>query len=167
MSDLQPPPADQPDPPDSDDVVMGELVDARPEDDGGGVQEEIEHPTRLLRLAAMIRQLVDEVRELELDEQGRDHLTEIHNRSLGALRDVVSDDLTDELERLALEELDGDPPSAAQLRIAQAQLAGWLEGLFHGIQASVASRQMAARSQAVQRAIEQGSSPGGSTGQYL
>ena len=94
----------------------------------------------------MIKQLLEEVRAAPLDEAGRQRLREIHRRSITELEDGLAPELRDELERLTLPFTD-DTPSEAELRIAQAQLVGWLEGLFHGIQAALVAQQMAARMQ--------------------
>lgn len=142
--------------------ATSELVAASDDDSG----EAVEHPTRLLRIASMVRGMLAEVQTTELDEAGRQQLADIHNRALGLLREVVSDDLAAELDDVALSELEDDPPTGSQLRVAQAQLAGWLEGLFHGIQASMATRQLSSRrQQALQQATEQGRQ--GATGHYL
>jgi hypothetical protein len=107
--------------------------------------ETITEPAKLLRIATMVRELLDETRQATLDEPGRKRLTEIYTRAVGELTDVLSGDLREELEQLAppIEGL----PSESELRVAQAQLVGWLEGLFHGIQAAMWAQQMAARAQ--------------------
>ena len=111
------------------------------------VADEIESPGKIIRIGSMVKQLLEEARNTELDEAARDHLRQIYERSLVELRAAVSPELAGELDRLALD-LNGDTvPSEAQLRIAQAQLVGWLEGLFHGIQATLFAQQMAARNQ--------------------
>lgn len=129
--------------------------------------EVIERPTELIRIGTMLQTLVGEVREMKLDEAGRDRLARIHERAVEEIRGAVSDDLGAELAEYALP-LDG--PSEAELRIAQAQLLGWLEGLMRGIQAAVASRQLAAQQGAGQLAPG-GAAPGvedaRGTGQYL
>ncbi len=110
-------------------------------------QEEILRPTKLIRIASMTRAMLDEVRQAPLDEAGRAQLTKIHQRSLEELRSVLSEDLLEEFNEI-ISPLSGDKvPSESVLRIAQAQLIGWLEGLFHGIQASLFSQQMAAQAQ--------------------
>jgi hypothetical protein len=98
-----------------------------------GVRESVDHPAKLLRIAAMTRQLLEEVRQASLDERGRERLREIYASSLQQLRGTLSEELQEELAALA-RPLD-DVPSESELRVAQAQLVGWLEGLFHGIQA--------------------------------
>lgn len=107
----------------------------------------IEQPAKVMRIGSMIKQLLEEVRAAPLDEAGRQRLTEIHKRSIGELEDGLAPELHDELERLSLPFEDGATPSEPELRIAQAQLVGWLEGLFHGIQAALVAQQMAARLQ--------------------
>jgi hypothetical protein len=107
----------------------------------------VEHPAKVMRIGSMIKQLLEEVRAAPLDEAGRQRLTEIHRRSITELEDGLAPELRDELERLSLPFEPGHTPSEAELRIAQAQLVGWLEGLFHGIQAALVAQQMAARMQ--------------------
>jgi len=76
-------------------------------------------------------------------------------------KEPVPPELVDELERLSLPFTEEDLPSDAELRIAQAQLVGWLEGLFHGIQTTLFAQQMAARAQLEQmrRALPPGMMP--------
>jgi hypothetical protein len=107
----------------------------------------IEQPAKVMRVGSMIKQLLEEVRAAPLDEAGRQRLTEIHRRSISELEDGLAPELRDELERLSLPFDRGATPSEPELRIAQAQLVGWLEGLFHGIQAALVAQQMAARMQ--------------------
>lgn len=108
----------------------------------------ISQPTRLIRMASMTRAMLEEVRRAPPDEAGRTRLLEIHENSLDQLRDVLSDDLKEELDTIFLPlRAEDTPPSESELRIAQAQLVGWLEGLFHGIQASLVSQQVAAQAQ--------------------
>jgi hypothetical protein len=107
----------------------------------------IEQPAKVMRVGSMIKQLLEEVRAAPLDEAGRQRLTEIHRRSITELEDGLAPELREELERLSLPFEPGNTPSEAELRIAQAQLVGWLEGLFHGIQAALVAQQMAARMQ--------------------
>lgn len=136
----------------------------------GGPREEIEHPAKLLRIAAIVKAMLDEVRTVELDEAARARLATIHNRMIEELGDLVSDDLRAELSELELEPVEGEP-TGAELRVVQAQLSGWLQGLFHGIQASVASQQLAARQQLAQMKQGQlgpgGEQTGAGAGQYL
>ena len=107
----------------------------------------IEQPAKVMRIGSMIKQLLEEVRAAPLDEASRGRLREIHQRSIKELEDGLAPELQEELERLSLP-FEGDtPPSEPELRIAQAQLVGWLEGLFHGIQAALVAQQMAARLQ--------------------
>jgi len=107
----------------------------------------VEHPAKVMRIGSMIKQLLEEVRASPLDEAGRQRLSEIHRRSITELEDGLAPELVEELDRLSLP-FDADRvPSEAELRIAQAQLVGWLEGLFHGIQAALVAQQMAARAQ--------------------
>jgi len=122
-----------------------------PAEGGDGEREDpsrlIEQPAKVMRIGSMIKQLLEEVRAAPLDEAGRQRLTEIHKRSIAELESGLAPELHDELERLSLPFSEGATPSEAELRIAQAQLVGWLEGLFHGIQAALVAQQMAARLQ--------------------
>ena len=122
-----------------------EIVSAKPEDAQGQSQEFIQQPAKLIRIGSMIKELLGEVRQSTLDEAGRKRLQQIHERAIAALRETLSDELQHELDALSLP-LDGTP-SQSEIRIAQAQLVGWLEGLFQGIQAALFSQQMAARAQ--------------------
>jgi len=109
--------------------------------------EEIESPGKIIRIGAMVKQLLEEVRNTTLDEAARDQLRDIYENSLAELRTAISPELASELDRLALDFDDDTVPSEAQLRIAKAQLVGWLEGLFHGIQAALVAQQLVARQQ--------------------
>jgi hypothetical protein len=110
------------------------------------VIDTVEQPAKVLRIGSMIKQLLEEVRQAPLDSASRSRLKDIYETSVRELASGLSPDLSAELDRLALP-FDTDVPSDAELRIAQAQLVGWLEGLFHGIQATLFAQQMAARSQ--------------------
>ena len=106
----------------------------------------VEQPAKVMRIGTMIKQLLEEVRAAPLDEAGRQRLREIHESSIHELEDGLSPELREELGRLSLP-FGSETPSEAELRIAQAQLVGWLEGLFHGIQTALFAQQMAARAQ--------------------
>jgi hypothetical protein len=108
--------------------------------------EAVESPAKVMRIGSMIKQLLEEVRSAALDEAGRDRLKQIYEQSVTQLAETMSPDLREELASLAPPFSD-DTPSEAELRIAQAQLVGWLEGLFHGIQATLFAQQMSARAQ--------------------
>lgn len=126
------------------------------------VTEMVEQPAKVMRIGSMIRQLLEEVRAAPLDEKSRARLKQIHQSSIKELEDGLAPELIEELDRLSLPFTDGDVPSEAELRVAQAQLVGWLEGLFHGIQTTLFAQQMAARAQLEQmrRALPPGVSPG-------
>jgi hypothetical protein len=111
------------------------------------VTEMVEQPAKVMRIGSMIRQLLEEVRAAPLDEKSRARLKEIHKSSIKELEDGLAPELVEELERLSLPFADDTLPSDSELRIAQAQLVGWLEGLFHGIQTTLFAQQMAARAQ--------------------
>jgi hypothetical protein len=117
------------------------------EDEGTSIADLIPRPDKVMRVGSMIKQLLDEVRAAPLDEASRVRMREIHRRSIEELEDGLAPELREELERLSLPFDEGSTPSDAELRIAQAQLVGWLEGLFHGIQTAVFAQQMAARAQ--------------------
>jgi len=107
--------------------------------------ETITEPAKLLRIASMVRELLEETRQTSIDEAGRSRLADIYHRAVGGLREVLSPDLQGELADLA-PPLEG-VPSESEIRVAQAQLVGWLEGLFHGIQAAMFAQQASARQQ--------------------
>ncbi|AYF76520.1 bacterial proteasome activator family protein [Nocardia yunnanensis] len=137
----------------------------------------VEQPAKVMRIGTMIKQLLEEVRHAPLDDASRTRLREIHRTSIRELETGLAPELREELERLALPFTDDSVPSDAELRIAQAQLVGWLEGLFHGIQTALFAQQMAARAQLEQmrQALPPGMSAGGDPrgqqgsggGQYL
>jgi len=110
------------------------------------VTESVEQPAKVMRIGSMVKQLLDEVRAANLDEASRTRMREIYEQSVSELAGALSPDLAAELDRMTLP-FDGSIPSEAELRVAQAQLVGWLEGLFHGIQATLLAQQMAARAQ--------------------
>lgn len=147
----------------------GESAEDAPEDPSAGVEE----PAKVMRIGMMIKQLLEEVRGTDLDDASRGRLREIHASSLRELESALSPDLREELTRLVEPFTADEPPSAGELRVAQAQLVGWLEGLFHGIQTTLVAQQMAAKVQLEQmrRGLPAGSSAGagspGTTGQYL
>jgi hypothetical protein len=126
----------------------------------------VEQPAKVMRIGSMIKQLLEEVRSAPLDEAGRIRLAEIHKRSIEELKKGLAPELVEELSAMALPFTDGQTPSDAELRIAQAQLVGWLEGLFHGIQTVLFAQQMAARAQLEQmrRALPGGGPPQGMPG---
>jgi hypothetical protein len=113
----------------------------------GSVADLVEQPAKVMRIGSMIKQLLEEVRTAPLDDASRTRLREIHRRSIAELEDGLAPELVEELERLSLPFTDDHVPSDSELRIAQAQLVGWLEGLFHGIQAALFAQQMAAQAQ--------------------
>jgi hypothetical protein len=131
--------------------------------DGADDGEQVTQPTKLIRIASMVRSMLDEVRRAPLDDAGRRRLREIHDRSIEELDSVLSPDLQKELTEVVLP-LTTDTPSESELRLAQAQLVGWLEGLFHGIQATLFTQQAMAQSQLEEvrrrRALEM-AQPGG------
>ena len=127
------------------------------------VTEMVEQPAKVMRIGSMIRQLLEEVRAAPLDEASRARLKEIHKASIKELEDGLAPELIEELDRLSLPLTESTIPSEAELRVAQAQLVGWLEGLFHGIQTTLFAQQMAARAQLEQmrRALPPGAMPPG------
>jgi hypothetical protein len=114
-------------------------------EDASAAQETITEPAKLLRIATMVRELLEETRQASLDEAGRKRLADVYQRSVGELSEVLSGDLREELDSLA-PPMEG-VPTESEIRIAQAQLVGWLEGLFHGIQAAMFAQQASARAQ--------------------
>jgi hypothetical protein len=138
-------------------------------EDEGDRTESIEQPAKLLRIGSMVKQLLEEVRLAPLDEASRGRLREIYEQSIRELAEGLSPDLVAELDRVSIP-FDSATPSDAELRIAHAQLVGWLEGLFHGIQATLVAQQVAARAQLDemrQRSLPQGPPDVGRPGTYL
>ncbi len=161
--------------------VTGSSVEEDEKGDGTGaadgaadgaeeVSESIERPAKLLRIGSMVKQLLEEVRQAPLDEASRGRLREIYEQSIRELADGLSPDLAAELDRISIP-FDSPTPSESELRIAHAQLVGWLEGLFHGIQATLVAQQVAARAQLDemrQRSLPPGADPSaGRPGTYL
>jgi hypothetical protein len=132
------------------------------DDDGGerSITDLVEQPAKVMRIGGMIRQLLEEVKSAPLDEASRTRLAGIYSSSIKELEDGLAPELIDELDRLSLP-FTSETPSEAELRIAQAQLVGWLEGLFHGIQTAIYAQQVAARAQLEQmrRALPSGVVP--------
>lgn len=132
------------------------------DDEGKSLTDLVEQPAKVMRIGTMIKQLLEEVRAAPLDDASRNRLRDIHRTSILELEEGLAPELRDELGRLTLPFTDDSTPSDAELRIAQAQLVGWLEGLFHGIQTALFAQQMAARQQLEQ--MRQGALPPGVTG---
>jgi hypothetical protein len=136
--------------PDGRPVAVQRAGDGEGEEDGDEgerhVTELVEQPAKVMRIGSMIRQLLDEVKAAPLDEASRARLAQIHASSIKELEQGLAPELVEELERLSLP-FTSETPSDSELRIAQAQLVGWLEGLFHGIQTAIYAQQMAARAQ--------------------
>ncbi|MCW2700376.1 MAG: uncharacterized protein JWQ45_1911 [Blastococcus sp.] len=132
--------------------------------DGGGmgVGGMVEEPAKVMRIGTMIKQLLEEVRAAPLDVASRNRLRDIHAASIRELEEGLSPDLREELERITLPFSEGETPSDAELRIVQAQLVGWLEGVFHGIQTAMFAQQMAARAQLEE--MRRKALPGGQSG---
>ncbi len=132
-----------------DGVEHGELVESDSDDqpDDDAETNAVTSPAKVMRIGSMVKQLLEEVRQAPLDAASRERLAEIYERSVVELSEALSPDLQQELMMLTLPFDDGAVPSEGELRIAQAQLVGWLEGLFHGIQATLFAQQLAARQQ--------------------
>jgi len=130
-------------------------------DDERSITELVEQPAKVMRIGSMIRQLLEEVKAAPLDEASRNRLKEIHHASIKELEAGLAPELVEELERLSLPFTEDATPSDSELRIAQAQLVGWLEGLFHGIQTAIYAQQMAARAQfeQIRKALPPGMMP--------
>ena len=159
-------------------ISSPDAMQAQDDEDQRSITDLVEQPAKVMRIGTMIKQLLEEVRAAPLDEASRSRLREIHATSIRELEDGLAPELREELERLALPFSEDKVPSDAELRIAQAQLVGWLEGLFHGIQTALFAQQMAARAQlehmrgqgALPPGMGQPGVPGGpghGTGQYL
>lgn len=144
-------------------------VDSPSDESHGSAGEAVTQPTKLIRIASMTRAMLDEVRQAPIDERGRARLAEVHRQSVEELRGVLSEDLLDEFDQIMVP-LGTDDSTDAEIRIAQAQLIGWLEGLFHGIQASLFSQQVAAQNQLAEmqkRALTRPKEPSDGSGLYL
>src|SRR6202020_2175526 len=144
-----------------DGIAVGGSDDADANPSQRPITEMVAQPAKVMRIGSMIRQLLEEVKSAPLDEKSRARLKEIHQNSIKELEDGLAPELVAELERLSLP-FEDDTPSEAELRVAQAQLVGWLEGLFHGIQTTLFAQQMAARARREQmrRALPPGLLPG-------
>jgi hypothetical protein len=125
---------------------MSDEVEVVGDDGEEAAQPSIQEPGKLMRIALMLREMQEEARRTDVDAAGRDRLRLVHERALGQLKSVLSGDLVEELSELTLPFEEGTP-TESEIRVAQAQLIGWLEGLFQGIQAAIFSQQMAARQQ--------------------
>ena len=140
-------------------IEHGEIVSAAPEEEQA--TETVTAPAKVMRIGSMVKQLLEEVKGTDLDEASRERLAEIYERSIVELAEALSPDLQQELRMLTLPFKDGTAPTASEIRVAHAQLVGWLEGLFHGIQATLFAQQLAARQQFEQmRGIPPGSTAG-------
>jgi proteasome activator-like protein len=141
--------------------VTGDGESGEGGDDERAVTDLVEQPAKVMRIGSMIRQLLEEVKAAPLDEASRNRLKEIHQASIKELEAGLAPELVEELDRLTLPFTEDQIPSEGELRIAQAQLVGWLEGLFHGIQTAIYAQQMAARAQfeQIRRALPQGMVP--------
>ena len=152
-------------------VEHGELVEPSSDGDGEVQTNSVTEPAKVMRIGSMVKQLLDEVRHAPLDQASRERLAEIYERSVAELSEALSPDLQEELRSLALPFDVDSVPTDAELRIAQAQLVGWLEGLFHGIQATLFAQQMQARQQLedMRRQLPAGQVPEGADrpGTYL
>ena len=156
--------SEQPDP----QVVLMPDQEASNDADSDDPRDAVEHPAKVMRIASMVRQLLDELRHAPLDEASRGRLKKIYESSLDELGEVLSDDLKEELATLSIAFDDEGAPSDAELRIAHAQLVGWLEGLFHGIQAMLFAQQMEGRAQLEElrrRGLPPGSQQPGAAGE--
>ena len=133
--------------PDDDNIEIISGMADDDDSDGKSLTDLVEQPAKVMRIGTMIKQLLEEVRAAPLDDASRNRLRDIHRHSIRELEDGLAPELRDELERLTLPFTEDAVPSDAELRIAQAQLVGWLEGLFHGIQTALFAQQMAAQQQ--------------------
>lgn len=133
--------------PDGSPVGAARIPTEGEQDEKNGVGDLVEEPAKVMRIGTMIKQLLEEVRAAPLDDASRNRLREIHETSIKELEQALAPELQEEMERLVAPFTDDTTPSDAELRIAQAQLVGWLEGLFHGIQTALFAQQMAARVQ--------------------
>jgi len=138
---------------DSQDPAQASAGDGKPR--GSNLQDLVDEPAKVMRIGTMIRQLLEEVKSAPLDDAARGRLAAIHERSIKELEDGLAPELVAELDRISLPFTDDSTPSDAELRIAQAQLVGWLEGLFHGIQTAIAAQHAAQQQAAAQMQLRQ------------
>jgi hypothetical protein len=161
--------------PDGRPVGMARVPKSAEDDEQQGVGNMVEQPAKVMRIGTMIKQLLEEVRAAPLDDASRNRLRDIHASSIRELEQGLAPELREELERITLPFNEDETPSDAELRIAQAQLVGWLEGVFHGIQTALFAQQMAARAQLEEMrrralpagALDQGQHEARHGGQYL
>lgn len=151
--------------------VTPEVVEPTSTSGNDGAEPEVTEPNKLIRIASMTRAMLEEARQAPLDDGGRRRMAQVHSRSVEELREVLSPDLQDEFSEIMIP-LNDSEVSEAELRVAQAQLIGWLEGVFHGIQASLWTQQMSAQTQLAEmqrRALGKPKQPEGenSSGLYL
>ena len=147
-------------------ATASDAVDAEAQN----LTESVIAPAKVMRIGSMVKQLLDELKGTPLDEASRERLAEIYERSVAEVASALSPDLAEELHTLVLPFRDGEVPSEAELRVVKAQLVGWLEGLFHGIQASIFAQQAAAQAQLQEmrnRSLAPGSDGGPRAGTYL
>jgi len=144
---------------------MTEVVqEEAPENPPAIPNETVTAPAKVMRIGSMIKQLLDEVHSMTMDGPARERLAEIYERSIVELTEALSPDLAEELRMLSLPFRDGVTPSDSELRVAKAQLVGWLEGLFHGIQATMFAQQLSMRQQSDQKQIQSGQAPNAQPG---
>ena len=143
-------------------VVPPDDVQAVEPETADPATESVTQPAKVMRIGSMVKQLLEEVRNSELDEASRERLAEVYERSVTELSEALSTDLQEELRSLSLPFEHDEVPSEAELRVAKAQLVGWLEGLFHGIQASMLAQQAMTQAQLAQqqRSIADGTAGG-------
>lgn len=138
--------------PDGAEVLSPDGVKARDAERTAGSEDEgepsgVDSPAKIIRIGAMVKQLLEELRDTELDEPSRDQLRDIYRNSVTELKTAMSPELAEELDQLSFAFDEDDLPSGVELRMAKAQLVGWLEGLFHGMQAALMAQQMNMRQQ--------------------
>lgn len=129
---------------------QGMAVESAPDESGknpDSVTDMVPEPDKVMRIAMMTQKLLDELKSNPLDDPSRRRLGEVYANSIEELKAGLDPKLADELERLTEPFAAGATPSDAELRIVQAQLLGWLEGLFQGIQTALFAQQMATRAQ--------------------
>lgn len=152
-------------------TLKPEVVEAEKVEGAEEAKPEVSEPTKLIRIASMTRAMLEEARQAPLDDGGRQRMAKVHRQSVEELREILSEELQEEFSEIMIP-LSNEDASESELRVAQAQLIGWLEGLFHGIQASLWSQQMAAQTQLAEmqkRALKapKGTQPDESSGLYL
>lgn len=115
-------------------------------------------PEKLLRIASLAREVLEEVRRMDPDDHTAAELAALHKRVTAQLHDALTPELAEELQAIDLNTCFDGGVTSQEVRIAYSALIGWLGGLFQGLQAAM---QVQALQAAVQspRSLEPGPEP--------